>query len=64
MALMLDVKPGEALVFDGGRVRIEFERKTGARSRVKIDADQSVSIEQIKAPVDGGQAVNGLKRIK
>lgn len=47
MALYQDLKKGDSLDIDDGRVVITVEEKTGSRTRVKIDADRSVKVRKV-----------------
>lgn len=49
MALYLDMKVGESVDLDDGRVRLTLEEKQGQRSRFRVEADDSVTIGKPKA---------------
>lgn len=48
MPLYLDLRIGESVSIDKGRVNITLREKSGQRARLEIDADKSVSIEKTK----------------
>lgn len=49
MSLFIDLRVGDTLDIDKGRVSITVEEKTGPRMRVKIDADRSIPVRKIEA---------------
>lgn len=46
MPLYLDLRIGESVSIDKGRVNITLLEKSGQRARLEIEADKSVSIEK------------------
>lgn len=46
-----DVRVGESLLLDGGRIKVTVEEKSGQRARLSIDANKDVQIEKEKRPV-------------
>lgn len=44
MPLHLEMKVGETVELDDGRVRLTLEEKKGQRARLRVDGDSSVSI--------------------
>lgn len=42
--LTLDLRVGERVDIDGGRIALVVEHKTGQRTRIRIEADPSISI--------------------
>ncbi len=48
MPLFLDLKVGESVSIDEGRVRMTLRAKNGQRARLEFQADKSVSIEREK----------------
>lgn len=48
MALYVDLKVGESVSIDEGRVRMTLRAKNGQRARLEFQADKSVSIEREK----------------
>lgn len=53
MALITDLKPGESLRIDGGRIVLTMLEKVGQRARLKIEAAKSVKIEKRVKSLDG-----------
>lgn len=51
MALVLDLRPGETLVLDGARIKVELLHKSGQLARLRVEAPQDVKIEkEVAAP--------------
>ncbi len=48
MPLFLDLKVGESVNIDQGRVRMTLHAKNGQRARLEFQADKAVSIEREK----------------
>lgn len=46
-ALTLDVRVGESVSVDRGRVTVTVEEKSGQRARLKFMADDTVSIKKV-----------------
>lgn len=46
MPLFLDLRIGESVSIDKGRVNITLREKSGQRARLEIQADKSVSVEK------------------
>lgn len=44
-SMMLDLRVGESVSIDGGRVVVKLMEKSGQRARLNIMADKSVSID-------------------
>lgn len=47
-SLSIDVKVGEAVSIDGGRVVVTLEEKSGQRIRMRFEADEGTPIERVK----------------
>lgn len=45
MSLKVDLRVGESLRIDGGRIVVTLMEKSGQRARVSVEADDSVSIQ-------------------
>lgn len=45
MSLKVDLRVGETLSFDGGKIVVTLLEKSGQRARVSVEADESVSIQ-------------------
>lgn len=43
-----DLKVGECLRLDSGRIIVTLERKSGQIARLRIEADESVRIDKVK----------------
>lgn len=61
MALLIDVKVGESVSIDKGRVTVRLMEKSGQRARLEVDADKSIKIEHIKQTRPANIAAQGLK---
>lgn len=44
--LSMDVKVGEALVLDGGRIELKVEHKSGQVARLRFTLDRDVSLSK------------------
>jgi pyruvate kinase len=62
-ALTLDVRVGESVSMDGGRVTLTVEEKSGQRARLRFLADDAVTIRKQGAAMKPGaeQARAGIK---
>lgn len=57
-----DVRVGESLSLDDGRIKIGVMEKSGQRARLSVEADKSISIEKEKAtPVVSAPGKLGIK---
>lgn len=45
MSLKVDLRVGESLRIDGGRIVVTLMEKSGQRARISVEADDSVSIQ-------------------
>ncbi len=45
MSMKVDLRVGEALRLDGGRIVVTLLEKSGQRARISVEADESVSIQ-------------------
>lgn len=43
--LSLDLRVGDRVEIDGGRIALVLEQKTGQRARIRIEADRSIRID-------------------
>ena len=59
-ALKLDMRVGESVSFDGGRIVVTLLDKSGQRARLDIKADDGVSIKTPKSMLAADQAKKGL----
>lgn len=60
-ALTLDVRVGESVSIEGGRITVTVEEKSGQRARLRFMADEKVSIEKARATRPGAdQARKGV----
>lgn len=50
MALYLDMQVGQSVDLDDGRVRLTLEKKRGQVARLRVEADDSVTIDKPKTP--------------
>jgi pyruvate kinase len=46
-AITIDVRVGEAVSIDGGRVHVVLIEKSGQRARMRIEADEGTPIERV-----------------
>jgi sRNA-binding carbon storage regulator CsrA len=53
--LKLDLRPGDAVAIDDGRVIVRVEEKTGPTVRLAVDAPPEVKIEKQKAAYVNGR---------
>ncbi len=49
MALSFDLKVGDALSIDKGRVVVTLREKSGRAARVSVETEKSVQIEKIRS---------------
>lgn len=47
-SMKVDLKPGDALEFDNGKIRITLEQKSGQVARLVVQAERSVPISKQK----------------
>lgn len=61
-SLFLDLKIGQSISIDGGRIVVSLEEKSGQRAKLKFVADDGVQIHRPQEPVKSGalQAMNGI----
>lgn len=45
--LAMDVKVGEELTIDGGRIVLKIEEKSGQRARIRFQMDPDVSLSKV-----------------
>lgn len=62
MALLIDVKVGESVSIDEGRVKVTLKEKSGQRARLEVAADKSVKIEHQKQARPASLAAKGIKK--
>lgn len=62
MALLIDVKVGESVSIDEGRVLVKVLDKSGQRARLEFEADKSVKIKHIKQVRPSSIAAQGIKK--
>lgn len=48
MAMFLELKVGESLDIDNGKVVVTLEEKSGSRMRVKVDAHRSIPVARVE----------------
>lgn len=59
-ALKLDLRTGETVSFDDGRITITLLDKSGQRARLDIKAEKGVKIDKPSASLASDQARKGL----
>lgn len=47
--LSIDLKTGESVSIDSGRIVVRLEEKSGKRARLSFEADKSVAIKPVRA---------------
>jgi pyruvate kinase len=47
-SVTIDVRSGEAISIDGGRIIAVLEQKSGQRARIRIEAEEGTPIERVK----------------
>jgi sRNA-binding carbon storage regulator CsrA len=62
MPLLIDVKVGESVSIDEGRVMVKVLDKSGQRARLEFDADKSIKITHIKQAQSSSIAAQGIKK--
>lgn len=45
-SLLVDLKPGQSISIDGGRIQISLEEKSGKLARLKVVAEPDVVIQR------------------
>lgn len=45
-SLVIDLRPGEVLILDGARIKVELLRKSGQLARLRVAAPREVMIEK------------------
>jgi len=66
MSLKVDLRVGEELRLDGGRIVISLLEKSGQRARISVEADESVSIQvpdKDPVPAKGGISLDVHKKM-
>jgi len=48
MALFVQMEMGDVLDIDKGKVQVTFQEKSGRRATVRVDADPSIQVNQLK----------------
>ena len=48
MALSFDLKVGDAVSIDGGKVMVTLREKSGRTARVSVETDKKVPVEKIQ----------------
>jgi hypothetical protein len=63
MAVSYDLRVGDALSLDGGRIVITLKEKSGRAAKVNVDADATVTVAKIKSAAPAAvQAQMGVIR--
>jgi pyruvate kinase len=47
-SVTIDVRSGEAVSIDGGRIIAVLEQKSGQRARIRFEAEEGTPIERVK----------------
>lgn len=60
-SLSMDVKVGDSVSIDGGRVVITVGEKSGQRARLKFEVDSDVNVQRVSPEKSGAdRAARGL----
>ena len=51
-ALALDIKPGDVVAIDAGKIKVELVHKSGRAARIRFVAPEDTDIKLIKCEVD------------
>jgi len=62
MPLLIDVKVGESVSIDEGKVIMTLLEKSGQRARMELVADKSIKIRHIKQDKPANIAAKGIKQ--
>ncbi len=60
MPMYVDLKVGESLSIDKGKVTLTLQEKSGQLARLRVDADKTISVEKNKAADASSQARKGI----
>jgi len=55
-SLLMDLKVGQSLSLDGGRIVLSLEEKSGQRVKIRFVTDDGISIERTGREQHGGTA--------
>ena len=55
-----EIRPGEQVSIDGGRIRLRVEEKSGQRARIRLEFMQETSVEKVE-PAMARFAKQGVK---
>lgn len=58
-SLVMDVRVGESVSLDGGRVLVKVGEKSGQRVKLHFTADSAVAIDKVALPVKGADLAKG-----
>lgn len=61
MPKFIDLKVGESVSIDDGRVNVKLHHKSGQRARLEVEADKSVKIQHVKQERPANIAAQGIK---
>lgn len=61
MPKFIDLKVGESVSIDQGRIKINLHEKSGQRARLEVDADKSIKIEHVKHKRTDNVVAQGIK---
>ena len=50
--LRIEVRVGESIVVDGGRLTLTLEEKSGQRARIRFDAPEDLDIKRVNPTVN------------
>ncbi len=59
-SLLMDVKVGESVSIDNGRVIMTLKEKSGQRAKLHFDSETNVNITPVRARAAAEQAKNGI----
>lgn len=59
-SLLMDVRVGESVSIDDGRVVVTLKEKSGQRAKLHFDSESKVNITPVRARAAAEQAKHGL----
>jgi hypothetical protein len=59
--LSMDVRVGESVQLDGGRITVTVEAKSGQRARLAFQLDPGITAQRAQAPTPAALARGGLR---
>jgi len=60
MAILVDIRVGEVLTIDDGRITVRLEERSGRLARLAIEAPPNMKIERPRSRMGAAMAKGGL----